>query len=416
MGQPPPVVVDFETAGPGARIFRLFTLKGRIARARRRIGAPEAGAKAVAVYPSLSRSTVSYEIGTAAGRYAESHLLPRSVRLPSVVERALSSVAGCSPNVGAVVLGGSSESWRNIPAAVGALVDVGATDGWSIAEVHTTRQLFLVFDQRDDRAEWVVQFGSFAELSALHGVLERLYGLLPDLVSRPVALHHWKGDTWVHAQEGLSGLPWFRVRDTWHSLDAWIVLRDRAAVALDHFRQAVRRTPDWTGTLSPAAELTALGTWYGGTTGAERVVLERVRTATSELSRLGTIRSHWQHGDYCFNNLLVSPERLGLIDFEEFGRTSMPLHDEFSLAFSTYDIIQAFAGAPSLGELVRTGIAPACREAGLETPMAGGFLLHHLLWRMRQCEARDRRADILAKLRKHLVQSVAGPASYGVAG
>ncbi len=42
----------------------------------------------------------------------------------------------------------------------------------------------------------------------------------------------------------------------------------------------------------------------------------------------------WQHGDFSLNNLMVSPDSMAVIDFEEFGLTRMPLHDAFGLAFS----------------------------------------------------------------------------------
>src|SRR3954462_2356117 len=53
------------------------------------------------------------------------------------------------------------------------------------------------------------------------------------------------------------------------------------------------------------------------------------------LEALAGLPCFWQHGDFCLNNVLVSPARLSIIDFEEFGGPSMPLHDEIGLALST---------------------------------------------------------------------------------
>jgi len=88
------------------RMIKTLTLPYRVAGAERelaRSGAEPAGRYGVA--PDLATPTVVYQLGVAAGRYAEEHLLLTARSRPAAVVCALLRMwAGCDPSLGAVLV------------------------------------------------------------------------------------------------------------------------------------------------------------------------------------------------------------------------------------------------------------------------------------------------------------------------
>lgn len=263
----------------------------------------------------------------------------------------------------------------------------------SIACVRTTRPKYLVFGARGDHPTCVAQFGPGDEMEWVHSVLTRLRRELPDLVARPLACAAWQGDTWVQIQSGLPGMPWFRLVEKTRSRREWASLGKRARAALERFHGAVRRVPSWSVPVHPGEQLRQQarscvehGIPLSG------LAHEFIAEAGTHLDDLGERPHFWQHGDFCLNNLLVQPSELAIIDFEEFGATAMPYHDEIGLALSLNDFAtggrrllpEDFGGLPELAGW------PAARDADYFL----GFLLHHLLWRINQSVTRPTRARI----------------------
>jgi hypothetical protein len=108
------------------------------------------------------------------------------------------------------------------------------------------------------------------------------------------------------------------------------------------------------------------------------------------LDSLGEIVSQYQHGDFCLNNLLLSDSSAAIIDFDEFGRTSMPLHDEIGLALSIADL----SPYPEVSRMPKHEQLP-------------GLYLHHLLWRINQTHLYPTRARARLELMAR-VESAAG--------
>jgi hypothetical protein len=292
-----------------------------------------------------------------------------------------------------------------IPAIVGAISPAPASDTpISVAEIHTTRRLYLAFAEAVDRPEWVVQFGDRRELSKLDAVLTTLHALLPDMVAHTVAFTRWEGDNWLHVQRGLPGLPWFLLDAAVPGVREWLGLWERASASLTRLQGAVGSIAAWSQELALGQELEDQMAWYRENDAPDPKVIARAEKAVRALSSLGVVRCQWQHGDYCFNNMLVSPDRIGVIDFEEFGNTLMPLHDELSLVFSTHAFMQRHQGAPPLGGLLDECFASGRRRWNLDSASLEGLLWHHLLWRLRQCETRPKRAEMAVVLRRQLTQ------------
>jgi hypothetical protein len=283
----------------------------------------------------------------------------------------------------------------------------------SVAKVQTTRPIFLVFGEDDNRPLCVVQFGPRPELERLHLVLLELHRAIPDVVPGSFACAPWRGDAWVHVQGGLPGTPWFRLQDRIRTVDGWERLRARALATLRRFQMAVAAVPAWVPVIDPAEEL--LRQWHlceAGRRAFPSDVGERVLASAVALRTLGRLQGAWRHGDYCFNNLLVATEGVGLIDFEEFGRTSMPLHDEFSLAFSAHDFMNALAGAPTLQAQISACLCDGGAGKSTGPGCVEGLLFHHLVWRLNQCATRPRRAAIADVLAGHILRLASDRSFY----
>jgi hypothetical protein len=116
------------------------------------------------------------------------------------------------------------------------------------------------------------------------------------------------------------------------------------------------------------------------------------------------LRTISQHGDFSVNNLMVAPEGIAVLDFEEFGLTNMPLHDAFGLALS-FDWSQNGRCPLTLAECLASCLAPAHPDADVTTAL----LLHHLLWRINRCAGQPARAGVCARLVDLLGQVCDGP-------
>lgn len=291
-----------------------------------------------------------------------------------------------------------------IPAIVGevapGLLPGGAI---SVACVRTTRPQYLVFGADARRPLWVVQEGPSESLRRTHEVLIRLHRELPDLVAEPIACVPWRDGRSIQIQAGLPGDPWFRLADRLRSRAEWDRLRERAAEALDRLHSAVANVAGWTGPLRPSVELERVAALCEER--GVRLSLRargRVEAEARALRELGEIASHWQHGDYCVNNLLVTSTRVGIIDFEEFGATAMPLHDEIGLALSVHDFASRGEGISSAGEDLAYCVSRGGVGTSIEGRHVAGLLLHHLLWRINQSLDRPTRG----RVRPMLIEAV----------
>jgi len=87
------------------RLLMLLTLGLRVARAQKVLrGAGAVRVQRYAVFPTLDRPSIAYEIGTPAADYADRHLRPRGSggRLRSIIAR----IAGVDPSIGGIVVAG----------------------------------------------------------------------------------------------------------------------------------------------------------------------------------------------------------------------------------------------------------------------------------------------------------------------
>src|ERR671912_1227926 len=84
----------------------------------------------------------------------------------------------------------------------------------SVACVLTTHQKYLVFDADASHPACVVEIGDEKRLRRIDRILTSLHARCPREVPQSLACASWGPGTVVHIQEGLPGLPWFRLFDT----------------------------------------------------------------------------------------------------------------------------------------------------------------------------------------------------------
>jgi hypothetical protein len=265
----------------------------------------------------------------------------------------------------------------------------------SLACVCTTRPKYLVFDGDASRPACVVEFGNEARLTQIDRILSTLQKRMPaGTVPRSLSCTHWQDGVFVHIQEGLPGVPWFRLADGLAAPGAWEALLTRSVSVMRHLHTATRDVPEWTGSVDAGTELARqaeLCRRNGTPVGDE--VFRRVAEWQRDLVRAGRIRAWWQHGDFSLNNLIVSHNSMAVIDFDEFGGTLVPLHDAFGLALSM-SLSQEGRCPFSLAECLKACVRGSLTDAVVSTEQLPGLLLHHLLWRINQCEGVARRARL----------------------
>jgi len=217
---------------------------------------------------------------------------------------------------------------------------------------------------------------------------------------------------YVHIEEGLAGVPWFRVSDRLTMTADWRCLLNRAVNAMVELHCAIREVPAWVGNVSIRAELThqaclAESRGISLSTRALRCIDEWAGVFGEAESQSGI----WQHGDFSLNNLLVSADSLAVIDFDEFGSTLMPLHDAFGLALS-FVLSQKGRCPLSRVDCIRSCVELPLRKGDILPEHLPGLLMHHLLWRINQCDGLERRSGLRRVLLRWVEDLATAPQTF----
>jgi hypothetical protein len=281
----------------------------------------------------------------------------------------------------------------------------------SVACIRTTRPKYLVFDTDATRPVCVVDFGAADRLLRIDAMLSELHHRLPRGVPRSLCCSPWRGGIYVHIQEGLPGMPWFRLADGLSTPADWQHLLDRAVTAMFQLHAAIGQVPAWVGCVSVRADLARQ---------VRLLELSDIALSTRALRRVeewGEVFGDndwpgiWQHGDFSLNNLLVSADALAVIDFDEFGSTLMPLHDAFGLALSL-PLSQDKRCPLSQIDCIRTCVEQSLTDGALAAEHLPGLLMHHLLWRINQCQGLERRTALRQILLAWVEDLASTPATF----
>ena len=282
----------------------------------------------------------------------------------------------------------------------------------SFVAVHHGKLVFLAFRQGAREPEFVVTVSSEKEVRRLHDVLTRLYQTIPRLTAQSLAIGRLSDGRFVQIQSAFPGLPWVSLAGSLHRDDRRRVYA-RALDVLRALHAAIDAIPAWHTQISPSAELRRqldLCTQYDVSLSAG--ALRFAESCIQHLAELGEIFCHWQHGDFCANNLMVAGPDVRIFDFDEFGLTAMPLHDQFGLALSVHELSPADGTGRPLAEEVRTCTAAALGRRPALAGYVRGLLVHHLLWHVNLCHDHPGRAERMKAVLKQLEAFAAAPGEY----
>ena len=269
------------------------------------------------------------------------------------------------------------------------LPDIGSRKP-SIACISTSNPVYLVFQKGLQRPELVVRSAGSTDVVKAHKVTQLLFNEIPHLIPEPVALINTESGEFA-IQRGVDGQPWFQIANEFNDESSWKSLRRRALETLEEFHQAVKRTCDKeTGSdvYGYAQNCLSEAQRFGLTLTDEES--ELLQGHLSALKNIPQMEMFPQHGDFCLNNLIVANERISIIDFEDFGMTSLPLFDHFSLALSLA------SSTPKSLELsfekeISFCTSHVASRYGLKESQINALYIAHIIVRLGEWSSGDRR-------------------------
>jgi len=260
----------------------------------------------------------------------------------------------------------------------------------SVLCISTTNPVYLVFTNQAAYPELVIREANTEDARQAHDIAKALFDKVGNLIPEPIAIHRYN-DRNFSVQRGAKGTPWFQLTQHITTPTHWNELRDRATTALNQLHNGTMAIENWRSECKPGEALRdRLKQCIASGTKLPQLLNQQVATMSQQLDSLGTLSTFPQHGDYCLNNLIIDTDDIHIIDFEDFGMTSMPLHDEFSLALSMYSKSSKNIDT-SLQYELNTCTKKGAETLGIPVEMLPGFFMHHLLLRLGEWSLPTRR-------------------------
>jgi aminoglycoside phosphotransferase (APT) family kinase protein len=282
----------------------------------------------------------------------------------------------------------------------------------SFIGVRNTKPVFLAFRERSRDPDFVVTVGGEEDVKRLHDVLRRLHRTIPKLTAESLAIARLPNGRFIHLQSAVPGVSLNSLAGSLH-LDDCRRLRARAFDVLRELHATIDAVPAWHSRISPSGELRQqLGICSKHDIPLSQRALQFVDSCVEDLAGLGELTCHWQHGDFSTTNLMVAGGDLRIIDFDEFGLTSMPLHDQFGLALSTHELVSADGPWRHLANDIQACLAPVLSAQPALAGHVRGLLVHHLLWNVSQFHSQRSRARRVKAVVKLLEEFAAAPGNY----
>ena len=283
----------------------------------------------------------------------------------------------------------------------------------SVACVRATHQKYLVFDGDASRPACVVELGDETRLRRIDAVLNALHPLCPREVPRSLACVSWSPGEVVHIQQGLPGVPWFRLFESLTTPRDWHALLDRAVEAMSRLHGATAAVPSWAGSIDVAGALAEEARIFGADKESSQLD-DAIARCVDRLCGAGAMPAVAQHGDFSLNNLMVASDGIAVIDFEEFDLTRIPLHDAIGLGLS-FSMSQDDRCPIAVRECVERCIGGQDGIAAFDDDVLRALLLHHLVWRINQSRGQAARARLRGTLIR-IAEAVAIAPGNGLAG
>jgi len=323
----------------------------------------------LSVFPDLDNPLIVFNQSSKAEDYCKYNILPKmDWSFKGIIKRALFLLGGNHPSVNSfILLTSDNDKFQQINTM---LADTSLNTQQDLLCITTSNPVFLSFST-NAVPDYVVHHAVLGDFE----LRQELHQVLGPLVSKPLA-QTIKGEQSYFVESGLPGKPWFQLlKNSSLSMED---VKERSLKTLKEFEQRIGTIDAWTDVI----DVIAIFNNQFSQSHAIREFTPFIVSACSELVKSlpdeYLIKGTWQHGDYCINNLIFNEKQTYIIDFEEFGDTSMPLQDAFSLALSLYiqREVQTF-------ELLAEDLAYCLQGIDKKlTPLLSFLFIYHLLFRL----------------------------------
>ncbi len=205
-------------------------------------------------------------------------------------------------------------------------------DNPSVLCLRTAEQKYLVFSDDSKTPKFVLQPGTTKNLSIVKDYTEQLHHALPGRIPEPLAILCDQKDQSYLVQRGVAGVPWFTLRQRMGKDLPWNKILKQSISALVDFHNTTYSHTEWNKDINLQNHFRNLHLQAIAMGDSKLVdnslVFEHCLDALAEYTSTVCFP---QHGDFSVNNLLFRSDSAGIIDFEQFGRVYLPMHDEFLL-------------------------------------------------------------------------------------
>ena len=281
----------------------------------------------------------------------------------------------------------------------------------SVICINTTHQTYLLFGDNKSFPLFVVSTGSTERIKHLHSVISQLHSVIPKRIAKPIAHKSISFKNSILIQSGLEGRPWFQLSQRIDNSSGWNSLLEKSKNALHDFQTAVLLKPKWSVSINPGNSLrTLISNLEIETLTQEH--RNKIDILAKDLDTLGTIQGFYQHGDFCLNNLLFHNSSAAIIDFDEFGLTAMPYHDEFLLANSLFSLSQSRVWNTQSEILSKLIDKKSHIDSDLVIQNLAGFYVCYLIYRISQANRLINRSDLISDLIETLDNFFCFPEKY----
>lgn len=297
--------------------------------------------KALALYPNYIEPKIFYSLDTFSTQYAERNLLPvEKKKTKKAVKWLWSLFNDLHPAV---------ESFAICREDIILDFDVIKARGYqfdSFIQIYTSNPVTLLFN--NPKFPYLVAHQvPLEKAQAEFAKKQRLYELFEGIIPKPIEVIELP-QTSILLEQGLDAMPWFNLAAQGPAF--YLAAKQKAKQALFTFSERVSAEQDWCKSVILKQALTDQF--------AEilpiKALPQKTVTFINKLIELNEpwmnqpLNSHFQHGDFCINNLMFSDHIAFIIDLEDFGRNVMPFQDDISLAIS----FCAFEGQTSFDHLL----------------------------------------------------------------
>jgi len=350
----------------------------------------------LSVYPDLDNPLIVFNQSSRAEDYCKDNILPKmDWSFKGITKRVLFFLGNVHPSVDSfILLTTNNDKFQQIN---NILAESSFNAQQDLLCITTSNPVFLAFTT-NTVPEYVVHHAEFGDFE----LRQELHHVLNSLVSKPLA-EIVKGEQCYFVESGLPGKPWFQLLKS-NSLSMGDI-KNRALNTLKEFQQRIAVIEHWTESIDVIAIFNRQFEQSHIMRHFSPEIVSACSKLVNSLPEKYLVKGVLQHGDYCINNLIFSEKQTYIIDFEEFGDTSMPLQDEFSLALSFY--IQR---ETQTLDLLAKDLA-YCLEGVDKSiiPLLSLLFIYHLLFRLGSWGENPNRNFICGWLQNILVEHIENP-------